>query len=310
MEALQTLSSPEPNFATIWGHLLATRYLALTGYIVLVWDSTLMLPRERQYIWSAPSSPLKWIYLVKKYTAILFLTFAMITEMSGMEGVIKSTTAWFPIAILLGTISIAVGDGIVLKRVCILWENRRSVYITLFMLWAAGTTAALCVSIFAISKFTPDVTFDRDLNTCVPSNHIRLVSSAWGIPLIFDAAVMIMTCWNALDRPRQITTRLTMTLTKDGIIYFLLIDALALRKVNTIIFLKVPLSMLLAGFYCSWALAVTFTSRLVINLRVVDVQNGADSLVRGRISPFDQTSSQTSSLDKIKIHREEEYEFM
>ncbi|KZS89534.1 hypothetical protein SISNIDRAFT_227200 [Sistotremastrum niveocremeum HHB9708] len=91
MEEHEPLSTSLLTFEGTWRNLVTTRYVALAGYIVLLWDSILMLPRERRYIWSAPSSPLKWIYLVKKYVAILFLTLATITELSGMGGVIKST---------------------------------------------------------------------------------------------------------------------------------------------------------------------------------------------------------------------------
>ncbi|KZS89535.1 hypothetical protein SISNIDRAFT_489217 [Sistotremastrum niveocremeum HHB9708] len=238
-----------------------------------------------------------------------------------METNAVSPVAWLPLAIALGILSIAVGDGLVLKRVCILWENRRLVYNILFIVWASVTTTALCVAIFAISRFAPEVVFDRDFDTCVPTSRIQLVAPAWGIPLIFDITVLVMTCWNALDRPRQLSTRLTTSLSKDGIFYFLaryllvedsrLIDGSALRILNSILFWKAPSSLILAGAYCSWALAVTVTSRLVINFRVVDLQKGSDtSMAHGRISPFDRSSSQTSSLDKIKIHREEEYELM
>jgi hypothetical protein len=59
--------------------------IPVAGLVVLVRDCVVSFQRERQLIWSAPSSPSKWIYLINRYLSpVCFLTFFI--PLSGFSG--------------------------------------------------------------------------------------------------------------------------------------------------------------------------------------------------------------------------------
>jgi hypothetical protein len=59
------------------------------------------------------------------------------------------------------------------------------------------------------------------LNMCVLTRSSAYLTVSWATPLAFELLVLAMTCWNAVDRPRQADLPLRRVLQKDGINFFL-----------------------------------------------------------------------------------------
>jgi hypothetical protein len=56
---------------------------------------------------------------------------------------------------------------------------------------------------------------------CVLERSSPLLTVSWAVPLAFELLVLAMTCWNAVDRPRDADMPLPRVLRKDGIIFFI-----------------------------------------------------------------------------------------
>jgi hypothetical protein len=56
---------------------------------------------------------------------------------------------------------------------------------------------------------------------CVLERSSPLLTVSWAVPLTFELLVLAMTCWNAVDRPREAAMPLPRVLRKDGIIFFI-----------------------------------------------------------------------------------------
>jgi hypothetical protein len=59
------------------------------------------------------------------------------------------------------------------------------------------------------------------LSMCVLERSSPLLTVSWAVPLAFELLVLAMTCWNAVDRPREADMPLPRVLRKDGIIFFI-----------------------------------------------------------------------------------------
>ncbi|KZS89532.1 hypothetical protein SISNIDRAFT_458744 [Sistotremastrum niveocremeum HHB9708] len=287
-------------------NLTISRYMSAAGFVVLLWDTTLILPEEIRLVWCARNTLVKWIYLGNKYIVLVALTIVM-NELSGIGGITFSTfcKGWAVVHICLSVLSIAVCNGLVLLRVCILWENRKFIFNALFTVLTCVTTVAFCLTIYALFKFLPGLAWSPVFNTCITSGDTQILAAAWGIPLIFDLSVFFMTCWNALDRPRRLDTPFTAQLSQDGLFYFLAICAL--RIFNVVIIWKAPISLIYCGAYFTWALDTTAMSRLLINLRRVEIRDHTMvSLSQGRMTPFGAPVSSKMRISKSSM--EDSYE--
>ncbi|KZS88979.1 hypothetical protein SISNIDRAFT_469686 [Sistotremastrum niveocremeum HHB9708] len=278
-------------------NLTLSRYIAFSGYITLLYDTLLLLPSEARLVWSARRSVAKWVYLGNKYVVVLVLTVVMNVggvliggvELTGLSGVQYSDRTqfckgWIATHTSIGVISLAVSNTLVLIRVCILWENRRLIFRILFSALLVVTTIAFSLSIYALTLIIPGVGWNAEFGLCVATSHTQLLALAWGIPLLFDVSVFFMTCWNALDRPREMHTAVTKALYQDGLFYFLAISSL--RIFNVIVLWRAPISLVYTGVYFTWAMITTAMSRLLINLRQTEMDD-----------PALQNSSSSSSSD-------------
>ncbi|QRW14825.1 dephospho-CoA kinase [Ceratobasidium sp. AG-Ba] len=63
------------EFVTAGGHLFASRYLTLAGFVLLIYDHIITLGSEIDFVWPAKRSAVKILFLINRYVVPVFIAF-------------------------------------------------------------------------------------------------------------------------------------------------------------------------------------------------------------------------------------------
>ncbi|KAI0315685.1 hypothetical protein OF83DRAFT_333768 [Amylostereum chailletii] len=183
---------------------------------------------------------------------------------------------WTSISILLGVLSMASSNFIILLRVWVLWERRVALVISTLILCILCQLATLGMAIWYITQAIPHIIYMKSPNimACALIDRINFVG-LWAPGVCFEVVVFITTCWNAFDRPRAYDQGLHKALYRDGALYFVVL--LALRAVNMVIAIVAPLALSILGVYFVWCTTTVTVCRFVLNLRrIAETQESTD----------------------------------
>ncbi|KAJ7321056.1 hypothetical protein DFH08DRAFT_889861 [Mycena albidolilacea] len=229
-----------PHSAVVaFQNVLITRYVSGESILILLYDHLLTLQDEVEYIWSAPSTVAKTLFLILRYMVPSFLTAQTITR-SGLAAIPMSDVTY------AGWLSIVISNFLVLLRIwTTLPRNNRLIW------WSIVFFVLMQLAGFAVT-------------TWVISTMIRaLFGSSTTYRLFFEVVVFATTCWKTLDRPRDVDDRITRIFFRDGVAYFLVL----LRIANVVIAIVAPISLIFVIVFFIWAATTVTTSRLIINSR-------------------------------------------
>ncbi|KAJ7777785.1 hypothetical protein B0H14DRAFT_3587215 [Mycena olivaceomarginata] len=245
-------------------NVLTTRYLSAAGYVVLLYDHLLTLDDEVKYVWSAPGTIAKVLFLTLRYMVPLFLTgeTIMVSWLSqclmlreppssnkvagfGLELALPSCKTWISLATYAGWFSITMSNFLVLLRIWTTLPRGHRLITWSLVFFLVMQLASLGVTTWVISNMIPVLFFDTAGGFCSFSAKPN-VAGLWIPGLIFEVVVFLTVCWNALDRPRALgtdsETHITRILFRDGVIYFIIL--FVLRVSNTVIALVAPVSLI------------------------------------------------------------------
>ncbi|KAJ7660111.1 hypothetical protein DFH06DRAFT_1401396, partial [Mycena polygramma] len=243
--------------------LITSRYVNAAGYVVLLYDHLLTFPDEVEYIWSAPNTLAKVLFLIMRYTIPLFLTGEALTR-SGLTTIEMTDTTYG------GWVTIVISNFLVLLRIgATLPRGHR------LIVWGLAFFTAMQLASFGVTSWVifdnmwSAFFFDKTIGLCSFSFKPNVVG-LWIPGLIFELVVFVTVCWNELDRPRALATdsdshEITRVLFRDGVVYFVIL--FGLRVANTILALAAPLSIIFVAVYFIWSATTVTTSRLIINAR-------------------------------------------
>ncbi|KAJ7463483.1 hypothetical protein B0H11DRAFT_2310138 [Mycena galericulata] len=263
-------------------NVAATRYVTAAGFVVLLYDHLLTLDAEVRYIWSAPTSLAKVLFLIMRVMVPIFLA-VQITLSSGLSRIElsdnKNSTSsrypnrckvWISVGTYAGWLSIVISNFLVLMRI---WTT----------LPDGHKLRACCHDVdshrkhdshvdydffYSIYLMYPSAVliFDPLVGLCTFSSKPNIVW-LWVAGLVYEVIVFVTLFWNTLDRPRAMgtDTAITRVLIRDGIVYFLLLSGL--RVANTVIAAVSPVSSLFIIVFSVWAGTTLVTSRLILNAR-------------------------------------------
>ncbi|KAJ7136600.1 hypothetical protein C8R44DRAFT_976143 [Mycena epipterygia] len=272
-------------------NVLITRYISAAGFVLLLYDHILTFEDEVEYIWSAPSTIGRNLFLLLRYMVPLFLTVETITrsglsviEMSdnsqssnenillnayifpqvqSVDFVGGSSSLGSPLSVInvqsqtyAGWLSIAISNFLVLLRI---WTTlpRGHHLIT----WSLAFFVATQLTNLGVTTwpFVGLCTFTTKPN----------VVGLWVVGIVFEVVVFVTVWWNALDRPRAVgpdsDPAVTRILFRDGIVYFVIL--FGLRIANAVLAIVAPLSLIFVIVFFIWGATTLTTSRLIINSR-------------------------------------------
>ncbi|KAJ7887891.1 hypothetical protein B0H14DRAFT_3127467 [Mycena olivaceomarginata] len=247
-----------PHSAVVaFQNVLITRYVSAAGLVILLYDHLLTLQDEVEYIWSAPSTVAKTLFLILRYMVPSFLTAQTITR-SGLAAIPMSDVTY------AGWLSIVISNFLVLLRIwTTLPRNNRLIgwSIVFFILMQL---AGFAVTSWVISTMIPVLIFEPAAGVCTFSSKPK-VFALWVPGLFFEVVVFATTCWKTLDWPRDVEDRITRILFRDGVAYFLIL--FILRIAHVVIAIVAPISLIFVIVFFIWAATTVTTSRLIINSR-------------------------------------------
>ncbi|KAF7334701.1 hypothetical protein MVEN_02300800 [Mycena venus] len=266
-------------------NVLITRYVSAAGLVILLYDHLLTLQDEIEYIWSAPSTVAKTLFLILRYMVPSFLTAQTISAFFatpvGRWLILsfkreagwpqfqcpmwsKLCKTWTSFATYAGWLSIVISNFLVLLRIwTTLPRNNRLIgwSIVFFVLMQL---AGFAVTTWVITTMIPVLIFEHTAGMCTFSSKPK-VFALWMPGLFFEVVVFATICWNMLDRPRDADDRITRILFRDGVAYFLIL--FILRIANVVIAIVAPISLIFVIVFFIWAATTVTTSRLIINSR-------------------------------------------
>ncbi|KAK7031916.1 hypothetical protein R3P38DRAFT_2926080 [Favolaschia claudopus] len=227
-------------------NLLITRYL-------LLYDHLLTLDVEIEYIWSAPNSAAKVLFLILRYMVPIFLTSQTILR-SGLSIVYMSDNVrafdasrickgWISFGAYAGWLSIVISNFIVLLRIWTTLPHSHRLRLWSILIFIIAQLGSLGMTTWAVSNMIPVLFFDLRVGLCSFTSKPN-VFGLWIVGLVYEILVFVTVCWNTLDRPRAIGSdpdaALTRIFLRDGTVYFVV----PLRIANTVIAIISPISSL------------------------------------------------------------------
>ncbi|KAF7324934.1 hypothetical protein MKEN_00535700 [Mycena kentingensis (nom. inval.)] len=251
-----------------------TRYVSAAGFVMLLYDHVLTLDDEVEFIWSAPNTVAKILFLIMRYMVPLFMLGQAITR-SGLAYIYMSDYAckvWTSFATYSGLVSIAISNFLVLLRIWTLLPRGHALVRWSVMFYIAMQTANVAVTTWVIVEMNDlpsDVlVFEPLVGLCTFAKKPNVVW-LWVVGLAYEVVVFAVVAWNALARPRSMETegeaQLLRMLFRDGLFYFVTLTVL--RVSNTIISIVSPVSSLFVIVFFIWGSTTVTTSRLIINQR-------------------------------------------
>ncbi|KAF8524858.1 hypothetical protein BU17DRAFT_84389 [Hysterangium stoloniferum] len=285
----------------------ATRYLSVAGFVVLLYDHILLFPNECSNIWAARWTWLKFFFLLNRYGVPVLFVFDMYM-LSGIStaglnayvssacyaGLMKSNVSLagsservaFKREVVKGITSVAILNVFIARRVCALWAHNSTVRKLLIASFIA-TYASVAVASIQLYR---DVTYSPLFRTCIVTEKPYIFIATYAIPILLDALIFLLTCYNACDRPRHMEAMLVKQLITDGIIYFVSLSCLRILNIIIIAAAGIPYTQLAIHFI--WSMIVTLVNRMLLTSGVVVVHPGDPS---AKETPFKLPSAEPPS---------------
>jgi len=297
MSALQQLQNLEQTLEVAVEEIFASRYITAIGYVILLWDTIITLPREIELVWKAPFSLAKTAYLLNHYASIAFLTL-LLSAFSGVSGIEPSSQFCLSatsVGLAGGVISLGVGNYLVLLQVWQLWDQKASIRLILTCGWAISYCTTLLIACLVISKIPELVYPVPGFDICGLRSIPDAMKGIWASPIVFEVLVFSFTVLNGIDRPRRSHESLTKSLHQDGILYFVSLSVF--RIFNLVITTRAPTALVSAGSCLIWEFNVVLLNRLILNQKV--------PLPETRLDGWDIDIHDTTD-SKFPIHTETE----
>ncbi|KAJ7677055.1 hypothetical protein DFH06DRAFT_1429128 [Mycena polygramma] len=268
-------------------NVFTTRYVSAAGVVVLLYDHLLTFDDEVEYIWKAPASLEKTLFLLLRYIVPLFVTAQTVTR-SGLSVITMSDyvcKVWTSFSTYAGWFSILISNLLVLQRIWATLPRGHPLISWSLAFFVVMQLAGLGVTTWIVINMIPVLVFEPNVHLCTFSTKPS-VFGLWVPGLVFEVVIFITVCWNTLDRPRALgpesDSHITRMLFRDGVVYFVILTGalnfpfpdfgisdmhLVLRVANTLIAVLAPISLLFVILFFIWAATTVTTTRLIINSR-------------------------------------------
>jgi len=196
--------------------------------------------------------------------ACLFLT-AYVTS-----GFASHTTQfcrnWSIVAGIGILLAFAFNNYILMCHLYSLYDHRKTILRISLIACATAYIIALPFVVLSVREMLDDnIAWDPVVyHTCVLTKRIRFAIGIWLPQVAFELFMFVLTIVNAAERPRRAQSKLISDLTRDGLMYILVV--FAIRVINLVLFSQPdPAYNFMTGFF-TWAVTILTLSRLVLRV--------------------------------------------
>ncbi|KIO27026.1 hypothetical protein M407DRAFT_23716 [Tulasnella calospora MUT 4182] len=239
-------------------NLLATKYVTVVSFVILLHEHIVTLPLEIERIWKQPRSLASLLFCLNRYGTLCQLVVLLFAyNQSWSERVCSS---WFRFAPGLCVISIGFAECILILRTYALYCRDKLVLLGLVILFGAEMgIMGYCVSIATHLRLLPPFV------GCIPIGRMPMGVAFYVAPLLTDSVIFVLTVIKTARYLRtNVRTALPRIVLRDGVLYFVLI--VLINLMNVIVYIFAPVSLMALGASFSQVLTTILISRLQLNL--------------------------------------------
>lgn len=251
------------EYATVAFNVYASRYASIAGYVLMLYDHTLTFDEEVRFIWAAPWTLPKTLFLIIRYFVPAFVVIHL-CQLTGLNTFSDMfCKVWFNISACMGIITIAIGNFLALMHIWNLWERDGRLMVLTSCLFVATQIANIICLTFSLVHITESVYFNSTFSMCMLSDR-HSAGIIWAPGVAFEVVIFSALFWNALSRPRYLEDDFTKILYRDGFAYILVV--FVLRLMNLILSFVAPLSLIFLGIFFIWCSTTMTVTRLVLDV--------------------------------------------
>lgn len=258
-------------------HAEATRCLTMAGFTVLIWDHICTIDEEIRFLWTAPPSLVKYLFLVNRYITPLTQVLG-IYYMSRLVTLSDISCRWVIMSMgFVETWSLSVWDLLLLFRVHALWGGHRGLVFGTYILYFLAYSCHAVVGLISAIELVPHIYYDTFAQTCVAKNRPSVMAFEWIFSLSSETVVFGLTMVKVVEQRANDRTYnpLMNSLHYGQVIYNVVI--IAIRVFNLFIWITLPPSLTFLGVFFIWAMITALVTRMMLHLRRVACSNPQQS---------------------------------
>ncbi|KAI0058028.1 hypothetical protein BV25DRAFT_1830590 [Artomyces pyxidatus] len=250
------------------------RYLSAIGLVCLLYDHLLTLSDEIKFIWMAPRSWAKYVFLTNRYVVALCLLAAANGTSSLHRTVCQALLTTISVCAVF---SISSANLMIYVRVLLLWEKNTRILLFLGTFFLLSSLATVGCMIASIIVFASTAQYSPLAGLCILTRHSKIFVAVWAAPMGFELSVLGMMLWHALSIPRTERIALSATLYRDGTMFFFAITCL--RMINIAFAATGDPNRVDFPVFFVWALTTVIVNRLLIHIRSSEAKIEQEELI-------------------------------
>lgn len=150
-----------------------------------------------------------------------------------------------------------------------LWDHN----ITVKWLLSVGFSVSFCATFtmmtLTVVKIFDGIRYNDFAQMCVITTATHWLIGVWASPMLFEVLVLLLTSWNAFDRPRMASLRLASALHRDGMTFFMALTTL--RALNLALAITNKPSVMVIAVFFVWSMTTLVLNRALLHVRRVEV---------------------------------------
>ncbi|PBK87256.1 hypothetical protein ARMGADRAFT_939073, partial [Armillaria gallica] len=226
---------------------------------LMLYDHILTLDKEVRFIWAAPWTLPKTLFLIIRYFVPAFVLIHLCRKLLQDQST-EIVNRTCHLVLIPFSSSYAV---LALMHIWNLWDRDGRLMILTSCLFVATQIANLICLTFSLVHITESVYFNSAFSMCMLTDR-HSAGIIWAPGVAFEAVIFSALFWNALSRPRYLEDDFTKILYRDGFAYILVSSLL--RLMNLILSFVAPLSLIFLGIFFIWCSTTMTVTRLVLNV--------------------------------------------
>ncbi|KAG8934006.1 hypothetical protein FRC02_010743, partial [Tulasnella sp. 418] len=269
MEHSDTVEAMVKEISTAMVHFTASRFVAVAGFVVMIYDHLTTFSDEVELIWMKPINTVSMIFLINRYGVPI----ALAIDLYDKGGLAKHSShafcvAWMWAESYAQILFHAGTHALVALRVRALWGRGQFFDWFLGVSFVAYLSATIIIATIGNVPLSGEMYFSEVFHMCFADSLAHFFFWVWIPALLFEGVLFALTMIRAIQyHKRNMVMPVTRILYRDGILYFQVIAVCTIF--NIVAWTALPQTLVVLAKYFSFSVVTTMGSKLVLNLRAI-----------------------------------------
>ncbi|KAJ7278798.1 hypothetical protein C8J57DRAFT_1304557 [Mycena rebaudengoi] len=250
--------------------VFAARYVSAIGVATIYYDHLLTLGDELRLIWfnSAAGIGNRLGFIINRYISeatTIFVAYMLSGSSTGL------TTETCKIFIYIfgtsSTIFVAISHFIIVGRLYTLWDRRKRIKWILAVALGTSMSISMAFSILAAHQAQSFLKYNPFIRMCTFSHKPWALQYSLASLTVLDLFIIVMTVFNALDKPYQRQADVMISLQNDGARIFVCL--FLLRLISLIMSIVGDPDNCFVTLIMVWTMSSVATSRLQLRVEAL-----------------------------------------